>query len=63
MIADRVYFGTGGAAVQTLDLDSHVYRPSTLRDLADFTRLIDTLGSVSWFTLPVIEMLIEILIE
>ncbi len=47
---DRVYFGTGGAAVQTLDLDTHLYRPSTLRDLADFTRLVDTLENVSWFT-------------
>ncbi|OED38643.1 trimethylamine methyltransferase [Chromatiales bacterium (ex Bugula neritina AB1)] len=47
---DRVYFGTGGAAVQTLDLDSHLYRSSTLSDLFDFTRLIDTLPNVSWFT-------------
>jgi trimethylamine--corrinoid protein Co-methyltransferase len=47
---DRVYFGTGGAAVQTLDLDSHIYRPSTLQDLADFTRLADTLPNISWFT-------------
>lgn len=47
---DRVYFGTGGAAVQTLDLDSRTYRPSTLRDLHDFTRLQDTLENVSWFT-------------
>ena len=47
---DRVYFGTGGAAVQTLDLDSHIYRPSTLRDLSDFTRLVDTLPNISWFT-------------
>ncbi len=47
---DRVYFGTGGAAVQTLDLDTKVYRPSTLRDLYDFTRLIDTLNNVAWFT-------------
>ncbi len=47
---EKVYFGTGGAAVQTLDLDTHQYRPSTLRDLADFTRLIDTLPNVSWFT-------------
>jgi trimethylamine--corrinoid protein Co-methyltransferase len=45
-----VHFGTGGAAVQTLDLQSHVYRPSTLRDLHDFTRLQDTLANVSWFT-------------
>ncbi|MEM1420314.1 MAG: trimethylamine methyltransferase family protein [Pseudomonadota bacterium] len=47
---DRVYFGTGGAAVQTLDLDTGLYRPSTLRDLHDFTRLQDTLENVSWFT-------------
>ena len=47
---DRVYFGTGGAAVQTLDLDSHVYRPSNLGDLADFTRLADTLPNIAWFT-------------
>ena len=47
---DRVYFGTGGAAVQTLDLDSHIYRPSTLEDLFAFTRLADTLANISWFT-------------
>ncbi|MFT5218618.1 MAG: trimethylamine--corrinoid protein Co-methyltransferase [Gammaproteobacteria bacterium] len=47
---DRVYFGTGGAAVQTLDLDSHIYRPSTLEDLWGFTRLADTLPNISWFT-------------
>ncbi len=47
---DRVYYGTGGAAVQTLDLDSHTYRPSTLNDLYNFTRLTDTLPNVSWFT-------------
>ncbi|MEO1192108.1 MAG: trimethylamine methyltransferase family protein [Pseudomonadota bacterium] len=47
---DRVYYGTGGAAVQTLDLDSGLYRSSTLRDLYDFTRLIDGLTNVSWFT-------------
>ena len=47
---ERVYFGTGGAAVQTLDLDSHVYRPSTLADLQDFTRLADRLPNIAWFT-------------
>lgn len=47
---DRVHFGTGGAAVQTLDLDTGLYRPSTLQDLHDFTRLQDTLENVSWFT-------------
>ena len=46
----KVYFGTGGAAVQTLDLDSGTYRPSTLSDLHNFTRLQDTLANVSWYT-------------
>lgn len=45
-----VYFGTGGAAVQTLDIDSGEYRPSTLKDLYDFTRLQDVLENISWFT-------------
>ncbi|WP_299194437.1 trimethylamine methyltransferase family protein [uncultured Litoreibacter sp.] len=47
---DKVHFGTGGAAVQTLDLQTASYRPSTLQDLYDFTRLQDTLPNVSWFT-------------
>lgn len=47
---DRVYFGTGGAAVQTLDLETRRYRPSTLADLADFTRLVDRLQNIAWFT-------------
>ncbi|MDJ0992464.1 MAG: trimethylamine methyltransferase family protein [Dinoroseobacter sp.] len=47
---DRVHFGTGGAAVQTLDLETGLYRPSTLADLHGFTRLQDTLPNVSWFT-------------
>ncbi|MEM6891843.1 MAG: trimethylamine methyltransferase family protein [Pseudomonadota bacterium] len=46
----RVHFGTGGAAVQTLDIESGLYRPATLQDLHDFTRLQDTLANVSWFT-------------
>ena len=45
-----MYFGTGGAAVNTLDLDSGQYRSSTLADLHDFTRLQDTLDNVAWFT-------------
>ena len=47
---DQVYFGTGGAAVQTLDLDTKIYRPSTLEDLYGITRLVDTLPNISWFT-------------
>ncbi len=47
---DRVYYGTGGAAVQTLDLEQGKYRSSTLKDLYDFTRLADRLENISWFT-------------
>lgn len=47
---NKVYFGTGGAAVQTLDMDSGEYRPSTLEDLHNLTRLQDTLANVSWYT-------------
>ena len=47
---NRVYFGTGGAAVQTLDLDTQVYRPSTLADLEAFTRLADRMQNIAWFT-------------
>ena len=45
-----VHFGTGGAAVQTLDRTTRLYRASTLADLHDFTRLQDSLTNVSWFT-------------
>ncbi len=46
----HVRYGTGGAAVQTLDLDDGTYRPSTLRDLYDFARLADQLDNICWFT-------------
>ncbi len=47
---NRVHFGTGGAAVQVLDLERQRYRPAELKDLYDFTRLQDTLTNISWFT-------------
>lgn len=46
---DKVWFGTGGAAVQTLDRDTGLYRPSTIQDLSQFTRLIDKLENINWF--------------
>ncbi len=47
---NKVFYGTGGAAVQTLDMDTHTYRAATLTDLYDFTRLADYLPNISWFT-------------
>lgn len=48
--SSRVHFGTGGAAVQILDLDSNKYRSPTIVDLYDCARLVDTLDNVHWFT-------------
>ena len=50
MGGNRSYFGTGGAAVQTKDIETGEYRASTLKDVYDFSRLIDRLENVSWFT-------------
>ncbi len=46
----RVHFGTGGAAISILDPGSDHYRPSTLADLYDFTRVAHQLPNVHWFT-------------
>ena len=47
---EDVRFGTGGAAVQTLDIDTGAYRASTLCDLYDFARMADNLDNICWFT-------------
>ena len=36
--------------MQTLDIDNGNYRPSTLEDLHNFTKLQDTLANISWYT-------------
>ena len=57
--ARRVHYGTGGAAVKVMDLDSGHYRSSTLADLYDFARLVDRLDNIHWFTRCVIATEIE----
>ncbi|MDE2915257.1 MAG: trimethylamine methyltransferase family protein [Paracoccaceae bacterium] len=49
-----VNFCTGGAAVTMLDIGTRCYRPSTLTDLYDLSRLCDTLENIQWFTRPVV---------
>lgn len=46
----RVHVGTGGAAPQVLDLHSGRYRDSSLQDLYDAARLVDTLAHVHFFS-------------
>jgi len=46
----RVHTGTGGAAPLAVDLHDGRYRDSTLCDLYDAARLIDTLDNISFFS-------------
>ena len=50
----RVYLGTGGAAVQVLDLETGEARPTTLKDQADIARLVENLENVHFFQCPVV---------
>ncbi|HJO99850.1 MAG: trimethylamine methyltransferase family protein [Acidimicrobiales bacterium] len=43
---DRVHFGTAGAAVSVWDHETRRHRPSTLLDVYDVARLVDTLEHI-----------------
>ena len=45
----RVHFCTSGAAVMMLDHDTKRFRPSTLADLYDVARIVDTLDNIHVF--------------
>jgi trimethylamine--corrinoid protein Co-methyltransferase len=45
----KVHFGTAGAAVHVVDCETREYRESTLADLYDFARLVDSLEHVHFF--------------
>lgn len=44
--AQSVYFANSGTAVTTFDAETKSYRPSDLRDVYDFTRLVDQLENI-----------------
>ena len=44
--AESVYFANSGTAVTTFDAETRSYRPSDLRDVYDFTRLVDRLENI-----------------
>ena len=48
--ASRVHVGSGGAAPMVVDLQTGAYRDSTLRDLYDAARIVDTLEHVHFFS-------------
>lgn len=48
----RVHLGTGGTAINILDLESGEARPSTLKDLYQLGRLVDQLENIQFFLRP-----------
>ncbi|MFH1154914.1 MAG: trimethylamine methyltransferase family protein [Pseudomonadota bacterium] len=51
---DRVYLGTGGAAIKILDIKTGEARPSTLADLYDVSRVVDQLDNIHFLLRPCI---------
>ncbi|CAA7601025.1 trimethylamine-corrinoid protein Co-methyltransferase [Acididesulfobacillus acetoxydans] len=49
----KVYLGTGGTALNVLDLESGRRRASTLADVRRTARLVDALENIHFFVLPV----------
>ena len=62
----RVYYGTAGAATQIVDLDpenGRHYRDSTLQDLYDAARLVDSLDNIHFFQRTLVARDLEDLYE
>ena len=51
---DKVYLGTGGAAIKILDLDTGEARATTLADLYDVSRVVDQLKNIHFLVRPCI---------
>ncbi len=49
----RVHFGSGGTALNILDLEAGEKRPSTLQDVRDVSKLLDKLENVHFQVIPV----------
>ena len=49
----RVHIGTGGAALQVLDMDTGKIREAVLQDVADMARIVDALDNIHFYLLPI----------
>jgi trimethylamine--corrinoid protein Co-methyltransferase len=49
----RVHIGTGGAALQVLDLDTGEIRKAVLEDVIDMARIVDALDNIHFFLIPI----------
>lgn len=50
----RVHYGTAGAAVHVVDIETEEYRESTTQDLYDAARLVQHLDNVHFFQRPMV---------
>lgn len=50
----RVHYGTGGAAVHMVDVQTRAYRDSTLQDLHDAARIADRLDNIHFLQRPMV---------
>ncbi|MEM7241193.1 MAG: trimethylamine methyltransferase family protein [Pseudomonadota bacterium] len=51
---DRVHFGTAGAAVNMVDVEKNEYRESTVQDLFDAAKIVNSLENVHFFQRPMV---------
>ncbi|MGI9407464.1 MAG: trimethylamine methyltransferase family protein, partial [Hyphomicrobiaceae bacterium] len=50
----RVYYGTAGAAVHVVDLETRTYRESYLQDIYDAARMVENLDNIHFFQRPMV---------
>ena len=50
----RVHYGTAGAAVHVVDVEGRNYRESTVQDLHDAARIVDTLDNLHFLQRPMV---------
>ncbi|MBT4932472.1 MAG: methyltransferase [Rhodospirillaceae bacterium] len=50
----RLYFGTGGAAINIVDAETGDFRESTMKDLFDIARMVDGLEHIHYCQRPVV---------
>ena len=49
----RVHIGTGGAALQILDLETGAIRKAVLHDVGDMARIVDALDNIHFYLIPI----------
>ncbi len=54
LTGNRVHYGTAGAAVHMVDVTANTYRESTVQDLHDAAKIVNTLDNVHFFQRPMV---------